>query len=364
MAEKLKNIAIVYGGKSTEHEVSVRSARNIYTAIDRQRFTPILIGVDKDGKWILKDEDEFLKQDIVIFKEKNQLAVIPGKNKNQIVYLNNISQSFNIDAVFPIIHGTGGEDGTIQGLIKTLNIPFVGTGVLGSSVCLDKELTKRLLNEAKIPNSKFKSYLANEKSIIDYNQLKYDLGLPMYIKPPNLGSSVGISKVHNENEFNQAIDLAFRFDRKVLIEESIEGREIECAIIGNEDIKASLPGEVLTIGENHEFYSYDAKYTDANGSVTVIPADVTAQEIEAIKEIAIKTYKCLNCEGMARVDVFLQSDGEVLVNEVNTIPGFTDISMYPKLWKANGISYPDLITELINLAIERHKTEALMQTSI
>ncbi|MDA8886885.1 D-alanine--D-alanine ligase, partial [Bacteroidia bacterium] len=226
------------------------------------------------------------------------------------------------------------------------------------------DVAKRILTESGIANSKFLSFRKSERDQISYEKAQTILGLPLYIKPPNLGSSVGISKVTTKSEFSNAIELALSFDRKVLIEENIVGREIECAVIGNNDVHASPVGEVVTIGENHTFYSYEAKYTDANGSVTVIPAEMDSTTQDRIRDIAIKTYKALNCEGMARVDVFLKDNGDIIVNEVNSLPGFTDISMYPQLWEAGGVSYTELISKLLALAIERNIEDNKMLTSI
>jgi D-alanine-D-alanine ligase len=359
-----KTVAIIFGGKSTEHEVSIRSARNIVKAIDTNLFSPILIGVDKEGAWILKTETELDTENVVESNSSRELVILPGKKTDQVLLKDNLSSVGPIDVVFPIIHGTGGEDGTIQGLLKTINLPFVGPSVLASSLCLDKEVTKRLLSHEGIKNSKFLSYLNSEKDLISFEQVQNQLGMPVYIKPPNLGSSVGISKVNSKEEFDAAIDLAFQFDRKVLIEENIAGREIECAVLGNANVKASPAGEVLTVGENHSFYSYDAKYIDADGSITVIPAEMDENEMNKVRKVAIDAYQCLCCEGMARVDVFIKDNGDIYVNEINTIPGFTDISMYPKLWGAAGLNYTNLITELINLALDRFNEEEAMQTSM
>jgi D-alanine-D-alanine ligase len=245
-----------------------------------------------------------------------------------------------------------------------MNIPFVGPGVIGSALCIDKEVAKRMLNEARIANSKFLAYHSSERAQITYEKAHAALGIPMYIKPPNLGSSVGISKVSTKQEFDIAIDEALKYDRKVLIEQNIVGREIECAVMGNADVKASPVGEVVTNEDSHTFYDYTAKYLDANGSVTMIPADLDKVTQTKIREIAVQTYKTLHCEGMARVDVFVTENKEIIVNEVNSLPGFTDISMYPKLWEAGGIAYADLITKLIELAIERSVDEDKMQTSV
>ncbi|MBT8327816.1 MAG: D-alanine--D-alanine ligase [Bacteroidia bacterium] len=358
-----KAVGILFGGKSTEHEVSIRSARNIAKAVDRDKFETILIGVSKKGNWFLKTEEELMSEDIVKENE-HLLQLIPGSKKDQILKSKNQASIGTLDVVFSIIHGTGGEDGTIQGLFKIINIPFVGPGVLSSSVCLDKEVTKRLLRDSGIPNANFLSYLSSEKNNISFENVKEVLGMPVYVKPPNLGSSVGISKVSTKEEFDNAIDYAFKFDRKVLIEQNVKGREIECAVLGNSDVKASLPGEVVTVKDSHEFYSYEAKYIDANGSITKIPADLPQTVIQKVQDIAIKAYTCLCCEGMARIDVFVTENEEIIVNEINTIPGFTDISMYPKLWEETGISYSNLITKLLELAIDRYNEEEQMTTSV
>ncbi|PCJ67455.1 MAG: D-alanine--D-alanine ligase [Bacteroidetes bacterium] len=359
-----KTVAIIFGGKSTEHEVSIRSARNIANAIDTQEFNILLIGIAKDGKWYLKSSKELNTEDVVLANASTQLTLTPGAEEDKIVLCHNQKSIGPIDVVFPIVHGTGGEDGTLQGLLKTLNIAFVGPGVVGSALCIDKEVAKRILNEAGIANCKFLSYHKSERNQITFENSQAHLGIPMYIKPPNLGSSVGISKVKTKQEFDKAIDHAFLFDRKVLIEENIVGREIECAVMGNADVSASPVGEILTIGENHDFYSYDAKYTDASGSVTVIPAEMDEDTQSRIQTIAIKTYKALNCEGMARVDFFLSQKGDIIVNEVNSLPGFTDISMYPKLWGSAGMKYSTLVTKLLHLALERQSEEDEMQTSL
>lgn len=358
----IKTAAIIYGGKSTEHEVSIRSARNIAKAIDNQQFNTILIGICKNGKWFLKTNEELHSEDVVA-ETSHQICLIPGDSDYKIVTVSDQKSIGIIDVVFPIVHGTGGEDGSLQGLLKIMNIAFVGPGVIGSALCIDKEVAKRVLNEAEIANSKFLSYSISDINSINFEEAKATLGVPMYIKPPNLGSSVGISKVHTAAEFEKAINVAFQFDRKVLIEQNITGREIECAVMGNGLVKASPVGEVVTNQQSHTFYDYSAKYTDANGSVTVIPAEMDETTQNRIREVAIKTYKALCCEGMARVDVFLTPNGEIYVNEVNTLPGFTDISMYPKLWGAAGITYSELISQLLELAIQRHEEENTMQTT-
>jgi D-alanine-D-alanine ligase len=350
------NVILIYGGNSTEHEISIRSARNIAKASNIALFHVIPVGVAKNGTWYLKTLETLNNEDIVL-ENDTPLALIPGSNEQKIVNLKTQKSIGKIDIAFPIVHGTNGEDGTLQGLLKTLNIPFVGPGVIGSALCIDKDLAKRLMNEAEIPNAPFLSFQKSERNQINFEKVVSSIGLPMYIKPPNLGSSVGISKVNTKREFDNAVDHAFLFDQKIIIEKNIEGREIECGVLGNNNPNASLVGEVVTINENHDFYSYEAKYIDANGSKTVIPANLSEDLQNRIQTIALKTFKTLCCKGMARVDVFVTPDDKILVNEVNTLPGFTDISMYPQLWEASGIDYTELITKLLVLALERADDE-------
>ena len=262
-----------------------------------------------------------------------------------------------MDVVFPVLHGPFGEDGSMQGLLKILNIPFVGPSVLGSAVGMDKDVMKKLLKEGGVLIGKFITLHKGEKIL--FKDIKKTLGLPIFIKPANMGSSVGVSKVKNEKEWDSALLEAFKYDTKIVIEEMIYGREIECSVLGNADPIASLPGEIIA---NQDFYSYDAKYID-KGSVSVIPAKLDEKTTKKVKELAVKTFKVLNCEGMGRVDFFVKKNGAVLVNEINTIPGFTDISMYPKLWEASGISLKNLLDQLIFLAIERFEREAKLKTT-
>jgi D-alanine-D-alanine ligase len=266
-----------------------------------------------------------------------------------------------VDVAFPILHGPFGEDGTVQGLLKLADVPFVGAGVLGSAVGMDKDVMKRLLRDAEIPIAKFLAFEHAAQEEIHFANIKRVLGLPVFVKPANLGSSVGISKVTHRNQFTGAIREAFRYDNKILIEESIRGREIECSVLGNEHPIASLPGEIIT---RHDFYSYDAKYIDEKGAQLVIPAELPESITKKIQEFAIRSFKVLCCEGMARMDFFLRNQREIFVNEINTIPGFTKISMYPKLWEASGITYADLIDRLIRLALERFRREKNLKTSI
>lgn len=321
MIKKKLKIGILFGGKSAEHEVSIVSAKNIIKALNKNKYQIFPIKINKNGNF-------------------------------------NLNALKKVDLIFPVLHGPFGEDGSMQGLLKILNVPFVGPSVLGSAVGMDKDVMKRLFKEAGIQIGKFVTIRAGEK--ISFKEISKKLGLPMFIKPANMGSSIGIHKVKNEKEFLAGIKDAFKYDTKIVIEEFIDGREIECAVLGNEKPKASIPGEIIS---NAEFYSYNSKYID-NKSVCEIPAKLSKKTKKEIQNIAMKVFKTLNCEGMGRVDFFVQKNRKIIVNEINTIPGFTSISMYPKLWEASGLSLPDLLDELINLAIERFKREQKLKTTV
>ncbi len=362
---KLK-VVVIFGGKTAEHEISLISAKNIMDALDKTKYEIIPVGITKEGKWLVGQISDFLQDTdnpkSVRINQANTkpVAIIDQENHTTLVDLISGSILSNIDVVFPIIHGTNGEDGTLQGLLKLANIPFIGPSVLGSAIGMDKDVMKRLLRDAAIPIGDFLVFDLTDKDKIIFQEIEKKIGLPLFVKPANAGSSVGISKVRSEKELKQAVAEAFRFDNKILIEEAIIGDEIEIAVLGNENPMASLPGKIIP---NHEFYSYEAKYVDENGASTEVPVKLPEEKIKNIQDIAIKTFKTLCCEGMARVDGFLKNDGEFIINEINTIPGFTKISMYPKLWQASGLSYPDLLDKLISLAIERFEREKEINTN-
>lgn len=363
MNKKKINIGILFGGKSAEHEVSLQSAKNVFEAIDKEKYNPILIGIDKTGKWLLNDSSKFLLNAdnpklIKLNQASDSVALVPQSN-GKISNLTREENNISIDVVFPILHGPFGEDGTVQGLLKLANIPFVGASVLGSAVAMDKDVMKRLLRDASIPIGKFIVFKSDDQ-ILDYKNIKEKLGAPFFIKPANMGSSVGVSKIHKQSEYLEAIKNAFDYDTKIIIEEYIKGREFECSVLGNDNPIASLPGEIIS---NHEFYSYEAKYIDENGAILDIPAKISNEITKKIQELAIKTFQTLSCEGLGRVDFFLKDNGEIIVSEINTIPGFTKISMYPKLWEASGVSYTKLIDRLIQLAIERFNKEQRLKTN-
>lgn len=348
--EKKISVAILFGGKSAEHEVSVMSARNVAEAIDRTKYDVRLIAISESGVWLPPGESaDYLRLASRQVPAVQSTALVPGSEGRIGAEV--------IDVVFPVLHGTYGEDGTVQGLLELADVAYVGAGVLGSAVAMDKEVMKRLLREAGIPVGKFVALRRGET--LTFSEAEKLLGSPMFIKPANLGSSVGISKVRSEQEYTVALDLAFAFDNKILVEQYIEGKEVECAVLGNENPQASVPGELIV---HHEFYSYEAKYLDPNGMTARIPADISKDAIKRVQELSIATFKTLDCSGMGRVDSFVTKDDAVYVNEINTLPGFTNISMYPKLWEASGLHYRDLIDRLITLARERYEQRKQLKT--
>ncbi|MDR0554209.1 MAG: D-alanine--D-alanine ligase [Treponema sp.] len=357
--ERKINVGILFGGKSAEHEVSLRSAKNVFDAIDRDKYNPILIGIDKSGKWLLNacDPERFALNGAAAVPAAVPAALLP-QSEGRLLNLTNPQEERIIDVAFPILHGPFGEDGTVQGLLKLADIPFVGAGVLGSAVGMDKDVMKRLLRDGGVPIGAF-LVLKSHEALPAFGAVVERLGLPFFVKPANMGSSVGVSKIHGEAEYRKALEAAFAYDRKIVLEEFIKGRELECSVLGNEEPAASVPGEVIA---SHEFYSYEAKYLDEQGAVLEIPAKIAGEVVREIQELAVKTFRVLECEGLGRVDFFLREDGRVLVNEINTMPGFTNISMYPKLWEAGGVSYTAVIDKLIELAIRRHRQERALKT--
>ncbi|MBB1200480.1 D-alanine--D-alanine ligase [Enterobacteriaceae bacterium 89] len=359
-------VGVVFGGKSAEHEVSLQSAKNIVEALDKTRFDVVLLGIDKQGQWHINDASNYLlnAQDpahIALRPSEITLAQIPGKSSEQLINAESGEPLAAVDVIFPIVHGTLGEDGSLQGMLRMANLPFVGSDVLSSAACMDKDFTKRLLRDAGLAIAPFVTLTRVNRNKMTFAEVKASLGLPLFVKPANQGSSVGVSKVKTEADYQRAVDLAFEFDHKVVVETGINGREIECAVLGNDDPQASTCGEIVL---NSEFYAYDTKYIDDKGASVVVPADIESAVNDKIRQIAVAAYQALGCSGMARVDVFLTPENEVIINEINTLPGFTNISMYPKLWQASGLDYTSLITRLIELAIERHQANAALKTSM
>ncbi len=359
-------VGVVFGGKSAEHEVSLQSAKNIVDAMDKSRFEVLLLGIDKQGQWHINDANNYLQNasdpaHIALNPSEESVSLVPGQTTHQLINAHNGSPFAQVDVIFPIVHGTQDEDGTLQGLLRMANLPFVGSDVLGSAACMDKDVTKRLLRDAGLAIAPFVTLTRSNRRRFSFQDMQAKLGLPLFVKPANQGSSVGVSKVTNEAQYAAAVDLAFEFDHKVVVETGINGREIECAVLGNDDPVASTCGEIVL---NSAFYAYDTKYIDDNGAQVVVPANLTPEVNDRIREIAVQAYQTLGCAGMARVDVFLTPENEVIINEINTLPGFTNISMYPKLWQASGIGYTDLITRLIELALARHQADSALKNSM
>ncbi|HSR49331.1 MAG TPA: D-alanine--D-alanine ligase family protein [Acidobacteriota bacterium] len=420
----MTRVGILFGGRSAEHEVSLQSARNLVAALDRERYKPVLVGIDKEGRWLhYPDEQRFLENSddperIRLAECGRPVTLLPWNNAGRLVPLQagvgrsrpsgsvagagdgsmrntetdndeaagqgtqgpadqdggngpRTAQGFRddgisptadapqVDVIFPVLHGPLGEDGTIQGLFRLAEMAFVGSGVLGSSAGMDKDLQKRLLGQAGIRVAPWTLLRSPEEA--DFKALSREFGLPLFVKPANMGSSVGVHKVFEEEGLHRAVRDALRFDLKVLVEKAIPGREIECSVLGNEDARASLPGEIVP---KNGFYSYDAKYVDSEGAELIVPARISRPElVKQIQDWSVRAFQALCCRGLARADFFLSDDNELYLNEINTMPGFTRISMYPKLWDATGIPYPELIHCLIQLALDHHHRRSQLATS-
>ncbi len=348
-------LLILCGGKSAEHEISLISGWNVcHSLFHSTIFDLELITITKNGNWFLQDISSFLDQEpkpdeINYGSRDNQVLLQPGNTRDKFFNIQTSSFLDDIDVVFPLLHGPNGEDGKIQGLLEILQAPYIGPGVLASAQCMDKVIAKQLMLQANIPTSAFKSYLRDD--LISFDDVKQQLGLPLFIKPANMGSSVGVNKVTNEKEFAIAVDQAFQYDEKIIIEEFIDGIEVECAVLGNANPVVSEAGTYI---HNDDFFDFDTKYKKNNEVVMEIPAkDLSPAEQREVQALSIKAYQTLGCKGMARVDTFYTTDGEFLVNEINTLPGFTQSSMYPILMEKCGHPYEKLIQQLCELAMDR-----------
>jgi D-alanine-D-alanine ligase len=354
-------VAILFGGRSAEHDVSRASAANVLRSLDPERYEAALVGITREGRWILADAGNGAGTGttaLVVPQDGPQLSLLPGGRGRVLLVQGAGAEARELpafDAVFPVLHGPHGEDGTVQGALELADVPYVGSGVVGSAAAMDKDIAKRLMRDAGLPTARFISVSA--PSAIDYEDAVRAVGTTdLFVKPANMGSSVGVSKARSAEEFKDCCDQAFRFDRKILIEECVPlVREIECSVLEDAkgDTRASELGEIVP-DSKHGFYSYDAKYIDADGAALVVPAQLPREMSDTIKSLAIKTFTTLCCEGMARIDFFL-SGHNVLVNEANTLPGFTNISMYPKLWEASGLPQTELMDILIANALARHQ---------
>jgi D-alanine-D-alanine ligase len=364
---KKTRVIILFGGRSAEHEISLLSARNVLEALDRDRFEPVLVGIDKLGHWRRESERTLeaaagdprlvaldARAPAVTIEEGLAITERPGEPVG------------SEDVVFPVLHGTYGEDGTVQGMLELAGVAYVGAGVLGSAIGMDKDVAKRLLRDAGIPIVDFRvvTAAAFKRDAADVHAQANELGFPLFVKPANAGSSVGVGRVRDALALDQAVREALSFDRKVLLERAVDAREIECAVLGNDEPRASVPGEIV-IKHRDGFYSYDAKYVDPDGAVWKIPADLPPEVAARVQRLAVDTFRALDLAGMARVDFFLErGTGVLYVNEVNTIPGFTAVSMYPKMWEASGLPPRALVTQLIELALERRAARRVLATTV
>lgn len=354
---KSQTIIVIFGGQSGEHEVSLVSAQSVLKAIDQSRFNIQTIGISKEGKWYWGiDPQKWEESGSIVDSDATQVTLVHDPSAPRFISLSGIDlpNQGKFELIFPVLHGPFGEDGTIQGLFEMANAPYVGSGVLGASLGMDKDRMKAVFSTAGLPMAKSitvlrSQYKTDAESIL--NKIETELGYPCFIKPANLGSSVGISKANNHEELKASIELASLYDRKLVIEENINGREIEVAVLGNESPEASVPGEILPA---HDFYDYEAKYLDT-GSRLLIPAPLDEKTIKELQTMAVKAFQAVEASGLSRVDFFVTADQRIYVNEINTMPGFTQISMYPKLWNATGIPYTELVDRLITLGLERYK---------
>ncbi|AOM83084.1 D-alanine--D-alanine ligase [Salisediminibacterium beveridgei] len=348
-----KTLGLVYGGKSAEHQVSLQTAKAVINAIDFSSYDVHPIYITETGSWIRGNQLKSNVENVSDLKLDLEGTEISPVDLNKDIFPSGSTENEkSFDIVFPLLHGPNGEDGTVQGLLEILNIPYVGNGVLASSAGMDKVIMKNLYAQAGIRQPAYVWYTRHffeQDPSAALSHVEEVLGFPCFVKPANLGSSVGISKAKNQEELNEAFEMAFAYDRKVIVEEGIDGREIEIAVLGNDDPDCSIVGEILP---KADFYDYKAKYEDDNTGL-IIPADVTEDEYEMIKAVAIQSFKAIDASGLVRADFFLTKDSKVLMNEVNTMPGFTPVSMFPMLWQESGLSYPDLIERLIQLGLER-----------
>lgn len=345
-----KNILFLCGGKSAEHEVSLRSTRNVISALDPQRFCALTVAISRSGSWYLLRSPQDL-ENITEYSDDlpiGELCTLLRK-PNQTVLITVSGQQIVLDAAFPLIHGPMGEDGTLQGLLEMFELPYTGAGVLSSAIGMDKDVLKQRLHHADLPIVPFVT-LNDKECIPSYEALSTQLDSAiLFVKPAVMGSSVGVEKVRNAAQYQAAVTKAFHYSFKVLIEKFIPGREVECSVLGNRSPSASCVGEIKP---HHDFYSYEAKYLDPNGAELIIPAQLPHAVAETVRRLAISTFQAIECLGFARVDFFITTDDKVYVNEINTLPGFTSISMYPKMWEASGLAYTDLVSHLIDLAFE------------
>lgn len=362
MGKKIR-VGVIFGGRSGEHEVSLRSAESVINAMDKTRYAVVPIGITQEGQWLVSGDSKTMLPQTVMASNNHQMVAIIGDPTRQGLTRLDAGTSEPLDVVIPVLHGTYGEDGTIQGLLEMAGVPYVGCGVLASATGMDKVVMKQLFTQAGLTVIDYEWFLRSsweEKPQAIIKQISRRLGFPVFVKPANLGSSVGISKAKDKTELRAAINDAARYDRRIIVERAVVGREIEVSLLGNDHPVASLPGEIIT---GHEFYDYEDKYVDTT-SRTEVPARLPKKILERIQRDGIKAFQAIDGSGLARVDFFVEREtNRVIINEINTMPGFTSISMYAKMWEASGISYAELIDRLIALAIERHRDRSRNLTS-
>ncbi|HLD16309.1 MAG TPA: D-alanine--D-alanine ligase family protein [Coxiellaceae bacterium] len=352
-------VALICGGQSVEHEVSILSAKSVLKTLLTSQYRVQLFYITHMGAWFwIENHDLFIRSDRPALEEAVPMALDVSRPGAPWITRDGAHQ-FAIDVVFPLVHGSYGEDGYLQGLLEMLNVPYVGCDVLSSALCMDKAMTRQLLYPLDIPMSGWIVVKREDDWAALQERAEQAFGYPLFIKPSKSGSSVGISKVKQAEEFEPALALAFRHDNEVLIEQGVQGKEIECSVLGSEHPRVSVPAELMV---HHDFYSYQAKYLDPHGMTPKIPADLPPHVIQKVQQLVLKVYEALHCSGMARVDCFVTENEEVLLNEVNTIPGFTSISLYPKMWEASGIPYAALIDQLIQLGLERFNQKKSLST--
>ena len=367
-------VAVLFGGRSAEHEISLLSARFVVESLDRNKYEPILVGIDKSGRWLLQEEALLLNaaRDPRLVKLNQSMPGVllsphpSGEGKGLSRVDSGSASALGVDVIFPVLHGPMGEDGTVQGLLELSGLPYVGAGVLGSAVGMDKDVMKRLLLQAGLPVLPYETLRRQEWQASPVRVLSRlaRLGFPQFVKPANLGSSVGVSRAKSRGELSPALNHAFEFDDKLVVETGLDHpREVECAVLGGDSPRASIPGEI-TIDHPDGYYSYAAKYVDGSGVNTKIPADLTPEQIEAVQRLALSTFRTLECEGLARVDLFLDAGLGWYVNEINTLPGFTAVSMFPKLWEASGVPAGQLMSFLIDDALARASRKLARRSSV
>ncbi len=361
--KKRLRVGVIFGGRSGEHEVSLVSAASVIRALDPEKYEAVPIGITKDGRWLAGSPAQKMLPEVLRAGQRVMLTADPSVGA--LVPMDGTGAgSLPVDVIFPVLHGTYGEDGTVQGLLELAGLPYVGSGVIGSAVGMDKDMQKRLFLQAELPVGDFLAVQRSEweqarPRVLQLIRKKFRF--PLFVKPATLGSSVGMTKAHNSKELSAALNLAAEFAQKIVVERNINGREIEVSVLGNDAPKASVPGEIVP---HREFYDYTAKYLE-DGTRLEIPAKLTRPQVRRFQDYAARAFRCLECRGMARVDFFLERpSGRIYLNEVNTIPGFTSISMYPKLWEASGLPYRDLIDRLIELAIAEHREKQRTKYSI